>query len=116
MSKIFNKFNLTLNIWISLIINVVLCIVLTFVATGGVTLGGFLFGFIIAFPVSTLIVLFIPVTRFGDFIAAKCGLKPRSVPFTLVSTAVLARTLLLEDLYTSVSRIISPNLLPCIQF
>ena len=90
MGKIFNRFNLTLNIYISVIINVALCIVLPLVAMGTVNLPIFLKGFAIAFPISTLIVLFIPINRFGDFIASKFGLKPQTVPFTLVSTAVLA--------------------------
>lgn len=79
-----------MNIYISVIINVALCIVLPLVATHHLDFPTFLKGFIIAFPVSTLIVLFIPINRFGDFIASKLGCKPRSVPFKLVSTAVLA--------------------------
>ncbi|MBQ9155367.1 MAG: hypothetical protein IJ137_01150 [Eubacterium sp.] len=90
MNKIFNKFNLTLNIWISVIINVALSIVLPLVAMGTVTLPIFLKGFAIAFPVSTIIVLLIPINRLGDMVASKFGLQPQTVPFTLVSTAVLA--------------------------
>ena len=90
MSKIFNRFNLTLNIWISLIINAVLCIVLPLVAIGMVNLPIFLKGFAIAFPISTIIVLLIPINKLGDAVAGAFGLKPQTLPFTLVSTAVLA--------------------------
>jgi hypothetical protein len=90
LQKIFNRFNLTLNIYVSIIINIVLCIILPKVAMGMVTWPVFLKGFAIAFPVSTLIVLFIPLNRLGDFIASRLGLKPQTVPFTLVSTFVLA--------------------------
>ena len=90
LSKIFNKFNLTLNIWISLIINVALSIVLPVVDIGTVNLPIFLKGFGIAFPVSTIIVLLIPLNQLGDAIASKLGLKPQTIPFTLVSTAILA--------------------------
>lgn len=90
MKKIFNKFNLTLNIWISLIINIALSIVLPVIAMGTVNVPVFLKGFSIAFPVSTVIVLLIPINRLGDAIASKLGLKPQTLPFTLVSTAVLS--------------------------
>lgn len=84
------KFDFWLNIWISLIINVVLSIVLPLAAMGMITWGIFLKGFAVAFPASTIIVLVIPITKLGNFIAIKLGLKPQSLPFTLVSTAILA--------------------------
>ena len=90
MNRIFNRFNLTLNIYISVIINAALSVVLPMVAMGMVSTEIFLKGFAIAFPVSTIIVLLIPINRLGDLIASKLGLRPQSVPFTLVSTAVLA--------------------------
>ena len=90
MRKIFNKFNLILNIWISLIINIVLSIVLPIVAMGMVNFSIFIRGFAIAFPVSTIVVLVVPITKLGDFIASKLGCKPRSILFTMVSTAVLS--------------------------
>ncbi|MBP3926825.1 MAG: hypothetical protein J6D13_06575 [Clostridium sp.] len=52
--------------------------------------GIFLHGFLIAFPVSTIIVLLLPLNRLGDSVAAGLGCRPRTVPFTMVSTAVLA--------------------------
>lgn len=90
MKKIFNKFNLILNIWISLIINVALSIVLPVIAMGTVNVPIFLKGFSIAFPISTVIVLLIPINRLGDTIASILGLKPQTIPFTLISTAVLS--------------------------
>lgn len=90
MGKIFNKFNLILNIWISLIINIALSIVLPLVAMGTVTFPIFLKGFCIAFPISTITVLLIPLNRLGDILASKLGLKPQTIPFTCVSTAVLS--------------------------
>ena len=90
LNKILNKFNLTLNIYISAIINIALCIVLPIVAMHTLNWPIFLKGFAIAFPISTLIVLFIPINKLGDLVASKFGLKPQTVPFTMVSTAVLA--------------------------
>lgn len=82
MRKIFNKFNLILNLWISLIINISLSIVLPIVAMGTVNLPVFLRGFAIAFPVSTVLVLLLPLNQLGDFIAAKLGFQPQTIPFT----------------------------------
>lgn len=93
MKKIFNKFNLILNLWISLIINISLSIVLPLVAMGTVNLPVFLKGFAIAFPVSTVLVLLLPLNQLGDFIAGKLGLQPQTIPFTFASTAVLSFTL-----------------------
>ena len=93
MRKIFNKFNLILNLWISLIINISLSIVLPIVAMGTVNLPVFLRGFAIAFPVSTVLVLLLPLNQLGDFIAAKLGFLPQTIPFTFASTAVLSFTL-----------------------
>ncbi len=93
MKKIFNKFNLILNLWISLIINIALSIVLPLVAMGTVNWSIFLRGFSIAFPVSTILVLLLPLKQLGDFIAARLGLRPQTVPFTFASTAVLSFTL-----------------------
>lgn len=93
MRKIFNKFNLILNLWISLIINISLSIVLPIVAMGTVNLPVFLRGFAIAFPVSTVLVLLLPLNQLGDFIAAKLGFQPQTIPFTFASTAVLSFTL-----------------------
>lgn len=90
VNKIFNKFNLFLNIYVSVVINVALCIVLPIAAMGMLNAPIFFKGFAIAYPVSTLIVLFIPINRLGDALAGTIGLKPRTVPHTLVSTAVLA--------------------------
>lgn len=93
MSKIFNRYNIFINLYISFIINVVLCLVLVYVSTGGLNFKEVAVGFLIAFPVSTLLVLFVPVNRLGDFVAVKCGAKLRTPPCILISTAVLAAIL-----------------------
>jgi|GEM_PF-534942 len=90
MKRIFNKFNLTFNLWVSLIINAALCVALPLLAMHTITPGIFFKGFIIAYPVSTLLVLFIPVVPLGHKVASAFGLTPNSIPFTLVSTVVLA--------------------------
>ncbi|MBQ6622241.1 MAG: hypothetical protein IJH75_05355 [Mogibacterium sp.] len=90
MKAIFNKFNLTINIYISLIINIVLSIVLPLKSVGMLNPAIFFKGFIIAFPVSTIFVLLVPLNKLGDKIAGAFGLKPNSAGFKLVSTAVLA--------------------------
>ena len=90
LHKIFNKFNLSFNIYVSAIINIALCVVLPVVAMGMLTWGLFGRGFAIAYPISTLMVLFIPIVPLGDLVATKLGCQRGKVMFTIVSTAILA--------------------------
>lgn len=90
MRKIFNKYNLFINVYISLIINVVLSIILPLVSVGMLNFRIFITGFLIAFPISTLLVLFIPLNLLGDHLAGKAGLKKGSVGFRLFSTLILS--------------------------
>lgn len=90
MRKIFNKFNIFINLWISFVINVVLCIALVYISTGTLNLREILVGFAIAYPISTLFCMFVPVTKLGENIAIKLGARPMSIPFRLISTAVLS--------------------------
>ena len=85
-----SKFDTILNLWISLIINVVLSIVLPLAAIGFISLPIFLKGFALAFTVSTLIVFVVPIVDWGAAFALKCGARPMTLRFTLLSTLVLA--------------------------
>lgn len=110
MKRIFNKFNIIFNLWVSLIINIALCIVLPLVAMNMINWGIFIKGFLIAFPVSTLLVLFVPIVPLGHKVASGFGLAENSVPFTLVSTIVLALILgtLMSLLMTAVNAGVGP--------
>lgn len=90
MKKNLNRFNLVFNIYVSVIINVALCIVLPLTAMGVLSLPIFFKGFIIAFPVSTLIVLFLPISRLGDSVAEKFGLRVHSFPHTRIISRIIS--------------------------
>ena len=90
MKKIFNKFNIVFNLWVSLVINVALCICLPLAAMKMITAAIFIKGFIIAYPVSTIFVLFVPVVPLGHKVAGALGAKQASIPFTMISTVILA--------------------------
>lgn len=106
-----SKFDVILNLWISAIINVVLSIVLPLVAIGFINLPIFIKGFIIAFTVSTAFVFLVPVVGWGAAFAAKCGAKPMTLRFTLLSTIVLALCLgtIMSLLMTAVNAGVGPH-------
>ena len=108
--KKLTKFDLVLNLWISVIINAVLSIVLPLLATGSLTLMAFLKGFAIAFPVSTILVLVLPIVPLGNRFAAALHAKPNTPVFTILSTLVLALILgtFMSLLMTAVNAGIGP--------
>ena len=108
--SIFNKFNLTINLYISLLINIALSIILPLAAMHMISLPIFLRGFAIAFPVSTIIALMIPINKLGDRLASALGLKPDTAPFRMVSTALFSLILgtFMSFLMTAVNAGIGP--------
>lgn len=108
--KKLTKFDLVLNLWISVIINVALSIALPLIAMGTLTWPIFLRGFAIAFPVSTILVLVLPVVPLGNRFACALGAKPNTPVFTMFSTLVLALILgtLMSLLMTAVNAGIGP--------
>lgn len=108
--KKLTKFDLVLNLWISVIINVALSIVLPIIAMGTLTFAMFIKGFAIAFPVSTILVLVLPIVPLGNRFAAALGAKQNTPVFTLLSTLVLAALLgtLMSLLMTAVNAGIGP--------
>lgn len=110
MKKIFNKYNLFINIYISLIINVALACVLPLLAVGTLNFMLFIRGFAIAFTISTLLVLFVPLNLLGDKTARAMGLKEGGVPFRFMSTLVLAAilSLVMSLIMTAVNAGVGP--------
>ncbi len=83
------KFDMILNLWVSLIISLILSYALPMLATGGVTAGGYISGLIVSFIISMVLVTFVPLVKWGDMFAAKCGAKPFTVPRQLLAAIVL---------------------------
>ena len=84
-----DKFGLIVTIWMCFFLAVVLSILLPIISTGSVTLAVFLEGLIISFVISLIISLIIPLMDWGGKVAAAAGAKPGTLPWHLVSTAVL---------------------------
>ncbi|HWQ74707.1 MAG TPA: DUF2798 domain-containing protein [Syntrophomonas sp.] len=107
-----SKFDIILTLWISLIINIVLGVALPLAAIGFITWHIFRVGFAIAFPVSTIFVIVVPITKWGDNFAALFKLKPHTVPQQLVSTFIVALlfSLFMSALMMAINAGIGPHL------
>lgn len=84
-----DKFGLIVTAWMCFFLAIVLSILLPVISTGSVTVGVFLEGLVVSFVISLVISLIIPLMEWGGKAAAACGAKPDTLPWHLVSTAVL---------------------------
>jgi hypothetical protein len=84
------KFDVYLNVWVSLVISAILSFTLPMIANGYVTVGEYLSGLLISFLISLVLVLVLPVVKWGDLFAAKCGAVPHTMSGQLLATIILA--------------------------